>query len=84
MPPLISGEWGYSNQVWGPGHAYYPYTGQVDVLTQGKHLARMWLVNALEGAGSIWCKLRAVRQQRGAARAEAGVPGRASPGRACH
>ena len=55
MPPLISGEWGYSVQVWG-GTSWYPYTGQVDTLTQAKYLARMWLVNAMEGVPSI-CKI---------------------------
>ena len=57
MPPLISGEWGYSDQVWGQTTSgWYPYTGQIDTMTQAKYLARMWLTNALEGVPSIWCK----------------------------
>ena len=57
MPPLISGEWGYSDQVWGQTTSgWYPYTGQIDRMTQAKYLARMWLTNALEGVPSIWCK----------------------------
>ena len=34
----------------------YPYTGQIDTMTQAKYLSRMWLTNTLEGVPSIWCK----------------------------
>ena len=46
MPPLISGEWGYAACTAPCG--YYPYTGQIDTLTQAKYLSRQWLVNTLE------------------------------------
>lgn len=46
-----------SDQIWGPrAGGYYPYTGQIDTLTQAKYLARQWLVNTLEGVPSVWCK----------------------------